>query len=176
VPSCPAAPVCAFTTIPCFIACGNPPKVSRKIDAALFLRSERYGKLNWIDRSTALFTTQMGKCLGINGWRQYKLHVAAVGIIDQAATSWDGLRTVDITLEKFNDSIFGPGQTRYIRAEIIRHVWKHLGRPLLPGDHIQVEGELHWDGHGFLEIHPSQVDDVRTLSKALLPTVSPNIL
>jgi hypothetical protein len=162
-PSSAAAPVCVFGTVPCFLACGSPPRLKDANQAAFWLRQAGYEKLTRIDEVSALVTTQFGKCIGLNGWKTYRFRVWAVGTVEQAATSWDGLRTVDITLGDFNDSPVYRSlpATHYIRAEIIRRVWKHLDHPPRRGDHIRVEGELHWDGHGFLEIHPARDGDVR---------------
>ncbi len=175
-----AAPVCGFGTAPCFVACGSPPRLTDANQAALWLRSTEYGSLNWLDQASAVVTTQFFKCLGINGWKRYGFYVYAIGTVEQAKTSWDGLRTVDIALADFNDTPVYRSlpATHYIRAEIIRHVWKHLEHPPRPGDCIRVQGELHWDGHGFLEIHPSQNYDVQYLSvsvssKACKPPASP---
>jgi hypothetical protein len=164
-PSSGAAPVCWFGSAPCFFACGDPPRLTDGDHAALQLRASEYGKISWLDQSSAIITTQFFKCIGINGWKRYRFKVYAVGRVDQAATSWDGLRTVDIVLENFDDSALYRQlpATHYIRAEIVRRVWKCLDHPPSPGDHIRVEGELHWDGHGFLEIHPSQNGDVQYL-------------
>jgi hypothetical protein len=114
--------------------------------------------------------------MGINGWKRYRFRVWAVGIVVQAATSWDGLRTVDLALESFNGNSLQKllPQKSYVRAEVVRRVWKRLEHPPSRGDIIRVEGELHWDGHGFLEIHPSQTSDVRFLSTKSLPPISQN--
>jgi hypothetical protein len=170
-----AAPVCMFGTVPCFLACGSPPSVARPEEAASYLRDVQYKKLNWIDKTTALATTPLGKCLGINGWKSYRFRVWAVGIVYQAATSWDGLRTVDIVLEGFNGYPSAPSspQPRYLRIETIRRVWKHLDHLPSAGDKVRAEGELNWDGHGFLEIHPSKDGDVRYLSTSFPSTTSP---
>ncbi len=179
-PSSTAAPVCVFGTIPCFLACGNPPKLTDANEAALWLRPAEYGSLNWLDQASAVVTTQFFKCIGINGWKRYGFQVYAIGTVEQAKTSWDGLLTVDIALADFNDTPVYRSlpATHYIRAEIIRRVWKHLDHPPRPGDRIRVQGELHWDGHGFLEIHPSQNYDVQYLSapigsKACAPPANP---
>jgi hypothetical protein len=169
VPSSSAAPVCVFGMVPCFVFCGGPPQLKDADEAALRLRKTEYEKLNRFDEISALATTQFGKCIGINGWKRYHFRVWAVGTVDQAATSWDGLRTVDIVLENFNgypENQLLP-RPRYIRAEIIRRVWKHVDHPPCRGDHIRVEGELHWDGHGFLEIHPRKIDDLRYLPASI---------
>jgi hypothetical protein len=165
-PSSSAAPVCVFGTVPCFLFCGGPPHLKDATEATKELRQAKYDKLSRFDEISAVVTTQFGKCMGINGWKRYRFRVWAVGTVDQAATSWDGLRTVDILLESFNSYSQDPLPLwpLYIRAEIIRRVWKALDHPPCPGDHIRVEGELHWDGHGFLEIHPSQNGDVRYLT------------
>ena len=161
-----AAPACWFGTVPCFLACGNPPPLADADRAALWLRGVQYRRIDWLDRSSAAITTQFFKCFGINGWRRYGIHVYAVGIVKQAATSWDGLRTVDIALADFNGSLVYQSLvgTHFVRAEVIRHVWKQLNSPLCAGDQIRVAGELHWDGHGFLEIHPSKNSEVQFLS------------
>jgi|SRR5580700_1111181 hypothetical protein len=165
-PASNAAPVCVLGMVPCFLACGSPPRLKDTNEAALWLRQTEYEGLSRFDEISALVTTQFGKCIGINGWKRYRFRVWAVGTVDQAATSWDGLRTTDLVLENFNDHTRDQllPRPRYIRAEIIRRVWKHLEHPPCHGDHIRVEGELHWDGHGFLEIHPSQVTDVQFVS------------
>jgi hypothetical protein len=170
-PLCEAAPVCFLGTVQCFLWCGNPPRIGSVEQADAWLRPAEYGKLNWIDQTTAIFTTQMFKCFGINGWKRYRIPVWATGTVKQAATSWDGLRTVDIELENFNgrtsDELCG---RRFIRAEVIRRVWSHIDHPPCPGDHLRVHGELHWDGHGFLEIHPSKETDINFLPNTAPPT------
>lgn len=173
-PSSSAAPVCVFGTIPCFVLCGSPPRITATDQAVLWLRENRYETLTWVDKSTALFTTQLGKCMGINGWKRYKVQVSAVGTVYQAATSWDGLQTVDLVLENLNGHTFHQliPQLHYIRAEVIGRVWKHLDHPPRRGDMIRVQGELHWDGHGFLEIHPSQVSDVQFLLTPFKSSIS----
>jgi hypothetical protein len=175
-PSSGAAPVCIFGTVPCFLACSNPPRLTDADQAVHQLRKTQYETLNWVDESTALLTTQLAKCMGINGWKRYRFRVWAVGIVVQAATSWDGLRTVDLALESFNGNSLEEllPQKGYVRAEVVRRVWKRLEHPPSRGDIIRVEGELHWDGHGFLEIHPSQISDVRFLSTQSLPPNSQN--
>jgi len=168
-----AAPVCWFGMAPCFVACGNPPSLSDADQAALWLRPGEYERINWFDQGSAAVTTQFFKCIGINGWRRFGFHVYAFGAVKQAATSLDGLRTVDMVLSDFNgSSVYRslPG-SHFIRAEVIRRVWKHLNYRVCAGDQIRVEGELHWDGHGFLEIHPSRDTDVQFVS---LPTHSKN--
>lgn len=175
-PSSGAAPVCMFGTVPCFLACSNPPRLTDADQAVHQLRKTQYEKLNWVDKSTALITTQLAKCMGINGWKRYRFRVWAVGIVVQAATSWDGLRTVDVALESFNGNSLEelPPPKGYVRAEVVKRVWKRLEHPPSRGDIIRVEGELHWDGHGFLEIHPSQISDVRFVSTQSLPPLSKN--
>ncbi|HEY0702117.1 MAG TPA: hypothetical protein VGD60_05060 [Candidatus Acidoferrales bacterium] len=163
-----AAPVCWFGTKPCFVACSSPPTLTDAEQAVPKLRAEEYGKINWFDQGSAALTTQFFKCAGIQGWRLYGFRVYAIGTIQKAATSWDGLRTVDLTLQDFNGSpaFLTLTGTHYIRAEIVRRVWKKLDFKLVAGEEICVEGELHWDGdqHGFLEIHPSKVTDVQLIS------------
>jgi hypothetical protein len=161
-PSSSAAPVCVFGMVPCLVACGGPPQLTDAHQAIPWLRQTEYQKLTRFDEIGALVTTQFGKCIGVNGWKRYRFRVWVLGIVGQAATSWDGLRTVDVILENFNgytQAQLLPGP-HYIRAEIIRRVWKHLGHTPCQGDRIRVEGELHWDGHGFLEVHPSWISDV----------------
>src|SRR5579859_5833896 len=154
-----AAPVCPFGGVRCFVACGNPPKTTD--DAVQHLKKDRYAPITGFDRWTALFTTPLGKCLGINGWKRYRFHVSAAGKVVQAVTSWDGLRTIDLELDEFNGK---PPECKckgcYIRSEIVRHVWKRLDHPPVVGERIRIAGELHWDGHGFLEIHPERKEDV----------------
>jgi hypothetical protein len=161
-----AAPVCWFGTKTCFLACSSPPGLADADQAVFKLRPDEYGKINWFDQASAALTTQFFKCAGIQGWKPYRFRVYAIGSIQKAATSWDGLRTVDITLRDFNDSAAFRAlpPPHYIRAEIIRRVWKNLNFKLVAGEEICVEGELHWDGDGFLEIHPSQVSDVQLIS------------
>lgn len=168
-----AAPVCAFGMIPCHLFCGGPPSLANADEVYLIVRAQKYDALNWFDEFSAVVTTQFGKCLGINGWRRYQFNVWASGTVYQAATSWDGLRTVDIELDNFN----GHGgneltpRPRYIRAEVIRHVWRSLNRPPRCGDVVRVSGELHWDGHGFLEIHPAKIGDVTYLKASPGPAI-----
>lgn len=157
-----AAPVCALGTIPCFVFCGHPPRISTSDQAIRELRNSNYDALTRFDEISPLVTTPLGKCLGINGWRKYDLRPTVVGVVQQIATSWDGLQTVDMLLEDFDDQAgtqLSKGPT-YIRAEIVRRVWKHLPEKLKEGDHVRVKGQLHWDGHGFLEVHPSREGDV----------------
>jgi len=162
-PTCQAAPVCFLGTVPCFVRCHlASEKPTDAVDAVRLLRREPYQELTASEEWMALFTTPF-KCLGLNGWRRYHFRVWAVGIVENAATSWDGLRTVDLRIELFSggtpaDSDVCP---RFIRAEIVRRVWKHLRRRICRGDRVRIEGELHWDGHGFLEVHPSKDADVR---------------
>ncbi|OAI57134.1 hypothetical protein AYO50_01965 [Acidobacteria bacterium SCGC AG-212-P17] len=90
--------------------------------------------------------------------------MSARGTIEQAVTSWDGLRTIDLRLDEFNGK--PPeckGAVCYMRAEVVRHVWKHLDHLPRAGECVMIEGELHWDGHGFLEIHPTRSTDVQIL-------------
>lgn len=161
-----AAPVCWFKMVPCFIACGNPPPLADADQAALWLRPGQYERISRFDQASAVVTTQFFKCIGINGWKRYGFRVYAVGRVKQAATSWDGLRTIDIVLTDFDGSLAYRSlpATHYIRAEVVRHVWKHLNSSVCPGDRVRIEGELHWDGHGFLEIHPSKTTDVQFVS------------
>src|SRR5579859_341645 len=169
--SCQAAPVCLFGGVRCFFLCGHPPSLKDAEAAAPYLRTgpgpDPYGKITRFDRWSALLTTPVGKCLGVNGWRRYHFRVSAIGKVVQAVTSWDGLRTIDVRLEEFNGA--PPGchcEVCYIRAEVVRHVWKRLGRVSIEGDRVRIEGELHWDGHGFLEIHPERTTDVERISPA----------
>jgi hypothetical protein len=160
-----AAPVCVLGMVPCFLFCGSPPYLADADQAALWLRPAQYESVNRLAQVSALVLTQAGKCMGINGWKRYRMDVWAVGTVSQVATSWDGLCTVDVVLTNFNDSNLYQllPMTHYIRAEVIRRVWKHLNHPPRAGDQIRIEGELHWDGHGFLEIHPVRYSDVRFL-------------
>jgi len=173
-PSSSAALVCVFGMVPRFLSCSNPPKLTDADQAVSRLGKDQYDALNWIDRSTALFTAQLGKCMGINGWKRYRFRMRAVGMVGQAVASWDGLRTVDLALENLNGQALDRllPQMRYSRAEIIRRIGTHLDHPHRQSDVIRVEGELHWDGHGFLEIHPSQTKDVQFLSNSSLPLIS----
>lgn len=159
-----AAPVCLFGGVRCFIACKHPPALEDPGKAADYLKPGQYGNVTGFDQWTALFATPLGKCLGINGWKRYHFRVSASGKVVQAVTSWDGLRTIDLRLEQFNGA---PPKCReefcYIRAEVLRHVWKHMDHVPVEGERIRIEGELHWDGHGFLEIHPARSTDVRIL-------------
>lgn len=165
LPPVSAAPVCALGMISCFLFCGSPPRLVDAGQAALALGQTEYKNLTRFDEVSAVVTTRFGKCLGINGWKRYLFNVWAIGRIDQVATSWDGPCTVDIVLENFNGYRIGQvlPSPRFIRAEVIRRVWKHLDHPLSRGDHVRIEGQLHWDGHGFLEIHPAMNCDVQYL-------------
>ena len=113
-------------------------------------------------------TTPLGKCLGIDGWRRYHFRVSAAGKVVQAVTSWDGLRTIDLQLEEFNGKPPNcPGNVCYLRAEVVRHVWKHVDHVPITGERVRIAGELHWDGHGFLEIHPERKTDIEKMSSAV---------
>ncbi len=158
-----AAPVCWIGTARCWALCQNPPPVTNAHDAARILQGWKYAHLNWFDRASAALTTQFGKCLGVQGWRRYRFDVWAEGTVYQAATSWDGLRTVDIELDNFNgeSTPVALDRPRYIRAEVIPRARKRLPHPIRPNDRVWVHGELHWDADGFLEIHPSRDGDVQ---------------
>lgn len=161
-----AAPVCVLGMVPCFLDCHNPPALGNAQEAATRLNSRPYDKLNSLDRWAALVTTPLGKCLGVNGWRRYGFQVWATGTVENAATSWDGLRTVDVRIDQFSGDTPQslPRCPCFIRAEVVRRVWKHLQHLPSRGDRVRIEGELHWDGHGFLEIHPANRDDVQYLN------------
>jgi hypothetical protein len=170
--SCHAAPVCLFGGVRCFIACGHPPELKDAEAARPYLKADSgtdpYDRITGLDRWSALFTTPLGKCLGINGWKRYHFRVSATGKVVQAVTSWDGLRTIDLQLEQFNGA--PPGcreEVCYVRAEVVRHVWKRLDHVPVEGERIRIEGELHWDGHGFLEIHPERTIDVERASAGI---------
>jgi hypothetical protein len=158
-----AAPVCWFGTARCWAFCQNPPPVKDAHDAARILQGWKYARLNWLDRVSGALTTQFGKCAGIQGWRRYRFDVWAEGKVYQAATSWDGLRTVDIELDNFNgeSTPVALDRPRYIRAEVIPRARKRLPHRIDAGNQIWVHGEMHWDADGFLEIHPSRDGDVR---------------
>jgi hypothetical protein len=162
-----AAPVCLFGGVRCFIACGHPPALDGPILAAHYLRTDPYEKITGFDQWSALFTTPLGKCLGINGWKRYHFRVSATGKVLQAVTSWDGLRTIDLQLEEFNGGPPGCWSAYYIRAEVVRHAWKGLKHVPVAGDRIRIQGELHWDGHGFLEIHPKGSIDIVDMDSAV---------
>ena len=166
-----AAPVCWLGAVPCFVACAHPPNLSDAEQASSKLSSAEYEHINRLDQVSAVVTTQFFKCMGINGWKRYGFHVFATGTVEQAATSWDGLRTIDMVLSDFDGSAAYRSlpTPNFIRAEVIRRVWKQLDYEVCPGDQIRIEGELNWDGHGFLEIHPSLGTDIRFLS---IPTHS----
>ncbi len=95
-----ASPVWLFGGVHCFIACGHPPSLVGPSAAAHFLRKDPYDRITGLDRWSALFTTPLGKCLGINGWRKYHFRVLASGTVVQAVTSWDGLRTLDLAARR----------------------------------------------------------------------------
>ena len=162
-PSAHAAPVCVLGMLPCFVRCNLPSHRPADPYAARQLLTQQPGhELTHFDRWSALFTTPF-KCLGVNGWRRYHFKVVALGVVKNAATSWDGLRTVDLQISQFSGDRpddLNPSP-RFIRVEIVRSVWKHLPLPISPGDSVRVEGELHWDGHGFLEIHPQRHTEVQ---------------
>lgn len=160
---CDAAPVCLFGGVRCFIACNHPPKLTLATEQ-FPLKAEPYDEITGFDQWSALFTTPLGKCLGINGWRRYRFRVQATGMVIQAARSWDGLRTIDLQLEEINGKHPDcPGKRCFIRAEVVRRAWKHLDHIPVEGDRVRIAGELHWDGHGFLEIHPAHKTDIENL-------------
>lgn len=173
-----AAPVCIFGTVPCFVACSNPPRIHSDTEAEANLRLRPFDGLTRFDRVSAALTTQLGKCLGINGWRKYRLRPFVVGTVVQTAKSWDGLETVDLEIEEFDaESVHAPPaiRSRYLRVEIIRKVWKRFPKQIRPGDRLRISGGLHWDGHGFLEIHPSGSCDVQRLPSRAKLTIDVRI-
>jgi hypothetical protein len=158
-----AAPVCIFGSVPCWLDCHKPPKAGDFAlvgDIVAKLRPFEYSRLTLLDRWTGLVTTPF-KCLGVNGWRRYRLIVSVSGNVKEAATSSDGLRTVDVCVD-FLDDLAVP-EVRYLRAEMIPRVWSRRVHPPRTGDKIRVTGELHWDGHGFLEVHPRYAADLEFL-------------
>lgn len=158
-----AAPVCILGMVPCWLDCHSPPHGKDLPNTSAIISTfptGQYAPVTRLDQWTGFITTPF-KCLGLNGWRQYATTVAVNGVVKQAATSTDGLRTLDLLLTDVDGQ--QPPTVRYARAEVIRCVWARLDHPPRDGDRIRVTGRLHWDGHGFLEVHPKHKGDVTFL-------------
>lgn len=163
VRSAQGAPVCVLGMVPCWLDCHSPPPGKDLAGTAAIiavLPSRQYAPVTRLDQWTGFITTPF-KCLGLNGWRQYPATITVIGIVRQAATSTDGLRTLDLSVTYVDGQ--QPPVVRYARAEVIRCVWARLDHPPRCGDRIRVTGRLHWDGHGFLEVHPKHKGDVTIL-------------
>jgi hypothetical protein len=148
--------------IPCWLLCHHPPRTATPTTIASAMRAQPNPPLNVLARTTGLLTTYFGKMLGIQGWRNYHVHIVAGGAVVQAASSTDGFYTIDIAVKH----LAVDGETikfehmSYIRAEVKPWVRRGAPLPVAKGDNVCVSGSLMWDGDGFLEVHPGRGSDI----------------
>jgi hypothetical protein len=153
--------------IPCWLRCHCPPKILTPEDVPARLRLSPNPPLRFLDRSTGILTTYLGKMLGIQGWRAYHLRVVAKGKVVHAAGSTDGLYTIDLGIEKLivgQHALDPPARPIFIRIEVFPLARFGAPLPVREGDQLCVRGPLLWDGDGFLEIHPKKPADFDSIN------------
>lgn len=153
--------------IPCWLRCHCPPKILTPEDVPARLRLSPNPPLRFLDRSTGILTTYLGKMLGIQGWRAYHLGVVAKGKVVHAAGSTDGLYTIDLGIEKLivgQRALDPPARPNFIRIEVFPLARIGAPLPVREGDQLCVRGPLLWDGDGFLEIHPKKPADFDSIN------------
>jgi len=145
----------------CWLACHNPPDLNH---VSKRLRSCSNPKLNWIARGTGIATTYLGKVWGIMGWRDYHTTARVSGRVTHAATSSDGLYTIDVEiLRLFVGSKQIPlDSRRFIRIEVFPGARRLIQSDLIENQDVCVTGKFMWDGDGFFEIHPKSGDLIQT--------------
>lgn len=148
--------------IPCWIRCHCPRKILSANEVADALRPSSNRPLNCLARSTGILTTYLGKMLGIQGWRNYRLPARVSGKVVQAAGSSDGLYTIDLAIE--NLSVDGKpvrlSRPSFIRVEVFPLVRHGAPLPVCKDELVCISGKLMWDGDGFLEIHPKHPNEI----------------
>jgi hypothetical protein len=147
---------------PCWIRCRCPPKVTSAADVPMVLRLSSNPPLSLLARTSGILTTYLGKVLGIQGWKDYRLPATVKGKVVQAAASTDLLYTIDLRIEELHvDAKFValPVSPTFIRVEVFPFVRIGAPLPLHQGDEACVSGALMWDADGFMEIHPKNRRD-----------------
>ena len=144
--------------IPCWGRCHHPPKIGSAGAVPSVLRSSSNPKLNWVARTTGLFTTYAGKLLGIQGWKDYHLAAQTSDTVTHAAGSDDGLYTIDLQIRELRvgNEVVALSHVSFIRAEVFPLVRIGTQLPRKEGSEVCISGELMWDADGFLEIHPKR--------------------
>jgi hypothetical protein len=148
--------------VSCWIRCHCPPKIRSADDVTNSLRHSSNPPLNCLARTTGIFTTYLGKMLGIQGWRDYHLDARVSGRVVQGASSTDGLYTIDLEIESLTVSHRSVrlAQPSFIRVEVFPRARKGAAVPVPTGSNYCIAGRLMWDGDGFLEIHPQHPTDI----------------
>ena len=148
--------------IPCWIRCHCPPRVASAADVPAVLRSSPNPSLTFLARGAGVFTTYLGKILGLQGWRDYHLRGTARGRVVHAAGSTDGLYTIDLRIERLyieDDSVILPRSPNFIRVEVFPFARAGAPLPVRENEEVCISGKFMWDADGFLEIHPKKPAD-----------------
>jgi hypothetical protein len=148
--------------IPCWLRCRNPPAIQSATDLATHLRVTSNPPVSFFARSTGFLTTYLGKMLGIQGWRDYRMTASVCGTVVQAVGSTDGFYTVDLAIQRLTigDLPVILQHASFIRVEVLPSVKTNAPLPLKNGVDVRISGELMWDADGFLEIHPRQSHEI----------------
>jgi hypothetical protein len=129
----------------------------------MHLRTTSNPKLNFLAHSTGILTTYLGKMLGIQGWRNYRMDARVSGSVTHASGSDDGFYTIDIEIDALN--VNGASELgakgRFIRVETLPWVRPGAPLPVKSQESVCIFGGLWWDADGFLEIHPRRSTDVK---------------
>jgi hypothetical protein len=120
-------------------------------------------RVNLLAVVTGFATTPL-KCLGLNGWKDYRLTADACGTVVQQKVSSDRFLTVDLRLGslKINGDSVPLLADRFIRLEIYLGKVPVEKRIFAEKDAvIAARGKFVWDTDGWFEIHPQEASDVR---------------
>jgi hypothetical protein len=148
--------------VPCWVRCHCPPKIAVPTDVLAHLRTSENRSLKMFSRSVGILTTYLGKMLGIQGWRDYRLGATVGGRVVHSAGSTDGLYTVDLQIERLyveNRAVLLPRSPTFIRIEVFPFVRCGAPLPVRKYEEVCISGKLMWDADGFLEIHPKKRKD-----------------
>ena len=157
--------------VPCWVRCHSPQKLSRPLqpqEVSAVLRDKSNPPLSRAARYFGFLTTYLGKYLGIQGWRDYRMAAEADGRVEQQAGSTDGLYTIDLRLNSLTVAGSAIPLTRvsYLRIEVFPSAKRGAQLPVRVGDQLCISGKFMWDGDGFFEIHPRTGEDIRQQSCA----------
>src|SRR4030095_2907267 len=141
------------------------PPVEDSDDILFHLRREPNDSLGLISRSFGFLTTPF-KRIGFFGWQDTGFRVCSRGIVRQAASSTDGFRTFDMSIDSIEINGRSAKITRlsFIRVELCtRDVCRPPHRVPDYLEAWRLCGRLLWDSdpEGWFEIHPQSEDDVQ---------------
>lgn len=150
--------------IHCWVRCKHPPRIQSANDVPCALRDSSNPPLTLLARATGILTTYLGKMLGIQGWRDYKLPASVNGFVVHAAGSTDLFYTIDVKIESLTVGSravnIAPDKT-FIRVEVLPQTRFGAPIPVAPDQRVCISGRLMWDADGFLEIHPNRAADIK---------------